>query len=701
MNKEEILKLFRKQKLQPSKPRKIAKILGLPLEDAPLVEDLLDELAEDGLLTRMTRKRYALPASGPAITGKLQMNEKGFGFVIPESDSGKQKDIYIPRTAIHGAMHGDRVTVRIGRKRKGRHAESPAGEIVSIVERAKNLYVGKVYKGPSGLLVHAIRGPYIVDVSVKREDSAGAKPGDKVALEIIEAAHGTAKPQGVIVENLGKAGTYEAEAAALFIEFNLPGDFSDEVLEEEKLLPSQIPESELANRLDLRKLWTVTIDPDDAKDFDDAISVERTDEGFRLGVHIADVSYYVKPGCAIDEEGFKRGNSIYLPGKAIPMLPEKLTRELACLRPDEDSLAFSALMEIDNAGQVINTKIARTVIHSDMRLTYGRAAAIIDDPDRASEPEPIVDLLLAARELGAILHALRLARGALELSLTAAAVIFDLDGSVREIVAEKREVSNSIIEEFMLLANEQAAKFLSAKKMPVFLRTHEKPDDEDLIEFAEFAKSLGLPVRREPDRKELQKTLTSVRGKPLEQAVNFTLLRSLKQARYSAEYGTHYALALDYYTHFTSPIRRYPDLVVHRLLQKALGGYQKEDKKKLFKQLPNVAEHCSGTERDAEKAEREFVKLRSCLYLEEKIGQVFDGIISGVQDFGFFVQIENPPVEGLVHVTSLGRDYYEYNPSRHALTGKRGGEVYRIGDRLKVRLKSVVVERRYIDFEVV
>jgi ribonuclease R len=699
MDKEEILKIFSERKLPPTKPRKLAQLLGVEMENYDPLKDMLEELVEEERLLRLSRSRYALPSSSTVVTGKLQMNDKGFGFVIPESGTGK--DIYIARNNLHGAMHGDRVVVKLKKRRKGKHEDSPAGEVVQVLEQAQELYIGKVYKAPSGLLVSATRGSYTVDVRVKKEDAAGAKPGDKVAIEIVRAARGTARPKGIIVKNLGKAGTYEAEEAALFIEFNLPEKFPDEVLEEEKKLSEKIPKREFEKRLDLRELTTITIDPEDAQDFDDAITVERTESGYRLGIHIADVAYYVKPGSAIDSEAFERGNSVYLPGKAIPMLPPRLTKEITCLRPDEDSLAFSVLLDIDSTGEVTTSKIARTVIHSDLRLTYSRATMIIDNPDGATEPEPVIDLLLTAVELATNLHKLRLERGGLELTLPKAAIILDLDGSVREIVKEQHEISHSIIEDFMLLANEQVARFLNNHKVPLLLRTHEEPEMDKLTEFAEFARSLGLPIKRVPDRIDLQKVLASAEGKPVEPAVNFALLRSLKQAQYKAEYGPHYALALDYYTHFTSPIRRYPDLVVHRLALKALGGGERQSKKELRDYLPGVAEHCLETERNAEKAEREFVKLRSCMYLQEQVGHVFDGIISGVQEFGFFVQLESPPVEGLVHVSSLSRDYFEYNSSQLALRGRRTGTTYRIGAPVNVRIKLVNVERRFIDLEVI
>ncbi len=696
---ETVLGVFKERKLPPTKPRRLARMLKLDISDVPDLTDVLEKLVEAGRLLRLSRKRYALPSSSSVVSGKLQMNDRGFGFVIPEADSGKTNDIYISPGDLHGAMHGDKVLVRLKRGRRGRPSQGPSGEIVNILEHSEELYVGKVYKAPSGLLVSAVRGSYTVDVRVVKRDSLGAEPGEKVALRIVRGPRGTARPQGVIVERLGEAGTYEAEEAALFIEFALPKEFPADVLTEEKRISGAISEAELQRRLDLRETLTVTIDPEDAKDFDDAISVARSAEGFRLGVHIADVAQHVRPGSEIDREALARANSVYLPGKAIPMLPPRLTEEVTCLRPKEDRLAVSAIMDIDETGKVTSTKISRSVIHSDLRLTYGRASAILEDPDRATEPEPVVEMLIEARELALLLRRLRLERGAIELSLPEAAVILDIDGSVSEIVKAKRDISHSIIEEFMLLANEQVARFITRKKVPQILRTHEDPEPDDLAEFAEFARSLGLPVKRDPGRIDLQKILSAVEGKPIEQAVSFALLRSLKQARYSAEYGPHYALALEYYTHFTSPIRRYSDLVTHRLLMQALKVEEFRRKEELRDYLPQVAQHCSESERRAEKAEREFVKLRSCLFLQEREGEVFEGIISGVQEFGLFVQLEEPPVEGLLHVSSLGNDRFEYYRSQIMLRGRRSGATYRIGTPVRVRLQSVNVEKRFIDFE--
>ncbi|OGW55272.1 MAG: ribonuclease R, partial [Nitrospirae bacterium RIFCSPLOWO2_02_42_7] len=531
-----------------------------------------------------------------------------------------------------------------------------------------------------------------------------AKDGDVVVAKIIAYPQKTRNPEGEIIKVLGRSSTPGIDTGMIIEEYELPTEFPEDVITEAEALPGEVAESMLKERVDLRSLKTVTIDGERAKDFDDAVSIERLPDGrFRLWVHIADVSYYVPWGSELDNESYNRGTSVYLPDRVIPMFPERLSNHICSLNPREDRLTLTAEMMFDGNGNRINYKIYESVINSNERMTYTAVKEILEDEDSKiiSRYSDLIETFHLMRELCLKLRAKRMGRGSIDFDLPEPEIILDLQSKTINIVRSERNIAHQIIEEFMLAANETIAQHMGNKEIPFIYRVHESPDEDKIMEFNEFMEDLGYKFKLNHQQpKTFQRLLNKLEGKSEETLINQLLLRSMKQARYSTENIGHFGLASEHYTHFTSPIRRYPDLIVHRLIKEVSKNRRvKEDRRSMLDaKLKDIAKHSSERERLSMEAEREVVELKKLEFMQDKIGSEYDGVISGVVAFGFFVELEDILVEGLVRVTSMYDDFYRFEERQHRLAGDRTDKVYRLGDKVRVRVDKVDMEKRKIDF---
>jgi len=648
---------------------------------------VLEDMIEKGEVVRIRQDRFVLPQEADLVTGRIQINEKGFAFVVPEPPA--ESDVYIAQEDTWVAMQNDKVLVRLNRERR---EPRRSGRVIRILERANLSIVGTLQKTPRFHYVVPDDPRFIHDVYIK--PAHNAQIGDKVVVKLAEWTSRHVNPEGEIVEVLGKATAPGVYILSILRKYQLPTSFSPQTLTEAEHITETIP----PGRLDLRKKFIVTIDPDDAKDFDDAINVdELPDGGWRLGVHIADVSHYVKSGNALDREARARGNSVYLVDRVVPMLPEKLSNGVCSLRPREDRLTMSCFIEYSPKVAVRKVEFASSVIHSRHRLTYKEAFARLESKDG----DELTHELKKMWRLASKIRAQRFAQGALELGFPEVKVRLDKHGRPTHIEKIFYDISHQLIEEFMLVANEAVARFICNRQVPGIYRIHEDPDVEKLRDFREYARSFGYKVGDVTQRRELQKLLAAVKDKPEEYAVNLALLRSLRQARYSPQPVGHYGLSKKYYTHFTSPIRRYADLVVHRTLR---GLIEKGERPQSVADLAKIAEHTSRTERVAAEAEKESVELKKIEYFQQQLltGKLdtLEAVVSGVRNFGFFVELTESLVQGLVHVSTLADDFFHYDEVRERLVGKRTRRVIQIGDKLKVQVERVDVFKRQIDFGV-
>jgi ribonuclease R len=606
-------------------------------------------------------------------------------------------------------MNGDKIVARVsppvGKKKITGKRE---GVIIRILERAHTRVVG-TYELPDpktgGYGFVTSQDPKITqDLVIGKENAGGAKNGDIVSAEIIAYPMRGRPPEGRIVKVIGRPGQPGIDAELIIEQYELPVHFTPETLREADDIPQQISAAMRKDRKDLRDLVTVTIDGETARDFDDAISIEKIKAGYRLWVHIADVSSYVKEGTSLDEEAYQRATSVYLPDRAIPMLPEALSNGICSLNPNVDRLTFTCEMDISPEGEVLRYDIYESVINSNERMTYTSVREILVDRDAAQRKRyaALLDEFGLMEELMSVLRAKRAKRGSIDFDLPEPQIVLDLQGRMTDILRAERNMAHQIIEEFMLAANETTARHIERKKAPFIYRIHEEPAEEKLTDLIDFLATLGitLPAVKKLKPLHLQKALAKAKGTPEETLINTVLLRTMKQAKYSAENVGHFGLAAETYTHFTSPIRRYPDLIVHRILKADLRGKLKDATyvEKLAEKLPGQAEHCSRRERVAMEAERDVITMLKIEFMKDKVGEVYDGIITGVLQFGFFVQLNEFFVEGLVHVSSLSDDYYHYVEKMHTLRGERKKRSYRIGDTVRVRVDRVDAVRKRIDF---
>jgi ribonuclease R len=661
---------------------------------------LLERLVEEGLLDRRGR-RYLVPRGAELRQGRITIHRDGYGFVLSEK---QDSDVFVPARFLGQVMNGDRVEIRVDRRgRSGR----PEGRVVRVLERAHQAIVGRYeLRHRQGMVIPAdprLNQPVLVDPSSSHQ----ALPGQMVILQIDTYPSADHAPRGRIIEVLGNAEDPVVEIRVIAHKFNLPWKFSDEILSAAGEVPGEVRQEDLAGREDLRDLPLVTIDGETAKDFDDAVAARRESSGrIRLWVAIADVGYYVAPDSLIDREAFERSTSVYFPGYCIPMLPEALSNEICSLKPDRDRLAMTAEMVFDRNGHRESARFYPAVIRSRARLTYTevRDMVVRGEAETIARYEEVFPQLQVMEELALRLTAMRRQRGSLDFDLPEAEVVLGLRGRPEDIVRAERNLAHRIIEEFMLAANEAVATFLTEKGVPLPYRIHEPPDLEKMQAFQQFMAHLnhGFTLDEDGiDPLQLQRLLDEVQGTSEERLVNHILLRSLKQARYSPENAGHFGLAADLYCHFTSPIRRYPDLIVHRLLGEVLQREQLSERRLDFwrSHLPGMTEQASRNERRAMEAERDVIDLKKCQFMLGKEGEEFPGFISGVQSFGFFVELKDIFVEGLVHIATLKDDYYQYEEELHRLIGERRRREYRVGDEVVVRLTRVDLDRRQIDFE--
>ncbi|MFN2542787.1 MAG: ribonuclease R [Chthoniobacterales bacterium] len=694
--REEILALLRTHDYRPLDGAEIARDLGVKSNQRVALRNSLRELERAGEIVRIRKNRYVLPAEADLVTGKLSIHQVGYGFLVPETPG--QPDVFIAAENTGTAMHGDRVVARVSRDVPARRAKDrkgrSEGRVIRILERARDKIVGTLQQTRNFYYV-VPDDPRIVH-NVYVAAPLKAKPGDKVVVRIEAWESRHVNPEGEIIEVLGPATAPGIDMLSIIRKYDLPTEFPRKVIDEANRIPQSVDVRHLEGREDLRKDFIVTIDPDDARDFDDAMDVEKIDnEGWQLGVHIADVSAYVTPGSELDVEARRRGNSVYLPDRVIPMLPERLSNGVCSLNPGVDRLTHSVLIEFDRKGNATKARFARTVIRSARRLTYKEAFAIL----QAKPNGELSRRLHLAWELASLLRRKRFAHGSLDLDFPEVKVYVDQNGAPVRLERVENDESHQLIEEFMLAANEAVARELRHRAVPTIYRVHEEPDPDKLAEYREFVLSFGYKVGDLSKRAEVQRFLASLRGKPEEQALKIGLLKSLKRARYDTQPLGHYGLAKPNYLHFTSPIRRYADLVVHR-------GLSERDSPRRSKididEIASIAAHISDTERNAADAEIEAVKIKQLEFFQRQLDrrdpQVFRAAIVDVRNYGLVVELPEVLTTGLIHVSSLTDDFYQFDPAQRRLTGRRSRRRFNIGDQVRVFVARVDVFKRQIDF---
>ncbi len=700
--KNKITGFMKEEAYRPLKFEELAVILDVPREDRDQLADILNELEQEGVIFRTNKDRYGVPERMGLVAGRIQGNERGYGFLIPDDE--QMTDVFIPADAMSGAMHNDRVLARV--TTKGMRDRRPEGEIVRILKRAVTKVVGTFEIGDYfGFVVpddRRIPG----DVFIPKDEINGAKPGFKVVAELIKWPDKRRNAEGRIVEIIGDIHDTGTDILSIMKAYDLKEAFPEAAVRQAEAIPQKVTEDMLAGRQDIRGLRMVTIDGEDAKDLDDAVSIERLpDGGYRLGVHIADVSYYVTEGSALDIEALTRGTSVYLVDRVIPMLPAKLSNGTCSLNPHVDRLAFTVMMDIDRHGKVNRHDIFESVINIDERMTYTDVYKLLEteDEELSERYAPLLEDFRTMKELALILRKKRMDRGAIDFDFGEAKVILDEKGKPVEVKRYEITIANRVIEEFMLVCNETVAEHFHWTGMPFVYRIHEEPDAEKIMTFAEFSKNMGYPLKgvNKIHPRALQDILERVKGSKEETIIGTVMLRSLQKARYSPESEGHFGLAAKFYCHFTSPIRRYPDLIIHRLMKEELkGSLSEEREQELIRELPEIARLCSARERAADEAERETEDLKKVEFMKEKVGEAFDGIISNVTSFGMFVELDNT-IEGLVKVSNMDDDYYIYDDKHFCLIGEHTKKRYGIGDPVRVLLIRADLPSRQLDFVIV
>ncbi len=681
----------------PMKIKEMAIFLQVPKERRQELQEVLDALLQEGKIEVSQKGKYQ-KSRGVFLTGVFTAHPKGFGFV---SVDGMEEDVFIPEDQVHGAMHQDTVQITVKPGQSGKRRE---GAVNRIVKRGTDRIVGLYQESRNFGFVIPDNERYTRDIFVPKEDSGGAVNGHKVVVELVSYGTDRKSPEGKVVEILGHISDPGTDILSIVKGYDLPVEFPEKVMRQAERVPDRISEADMQGRTDLRDVQMVTIDGEDAKDLDDAVSLEMNGGQYILGVHIADVANYVQEGSALDREAFERGTSVYLVDRVIPMLPRRLSNGICSLNEGQDRLALSCIMTIDQKGKVLDHVIAETVIRVDRRMTYTSVKKILEEQDaeESARYEELVPMFQRMQELAGLLRARRRARGSIDFDFPETKVILDEKGEPVEIRPYDRNTATKIIEDFMLIANETVAEDYFWQELPFVYRTHENPDPDRMKKLSTFINNFGYSIRFREDEvhpKELQKLLERLEGTPEETLISRLTLRSMKQAKYTTECTGHFGLAARYYCHFTSPIRRYPDLQIHRIIKDSLRGRMNQEKIEHYRKiLDEVAKQSSERERRADEAERETIRLKKAEYMSRHLWEEYDGVISGVTGWGLYVELPNT-VEGLVHVSSLQGDYFEYNENAYEMVGQRTGKTYRLGQTVRVQVVKADRTTRTVDFE--
>ncbi len=697
--KKLICELVAEDAYVPMKEKELAAFLQVQKEDRQALREVLQELLGEGRLQVNRQGRYSKPDEEKPV-GTFIANARGFGFVEVE---GREDDLFVPEDQTNGAFHLDKVQVVL---LQGSHGKRQEAAVFRILERGTKQVVGTYEQSEHFGFVIPDNTRIGRDIFVPMERSKGAVNGHKVVVELTSYGDGTHKPEGRVVEILGHVNDPGVDIMSIVRGYELPVEFGEKVLNQAARVPDTVQEADKKGRLDLRDLQMVTIDGEDAKDLDDAVSLHVDEKGlYHLGVHIADVTNYVQENSALDWEALTRGTSVYLVDRVIPMLPHKLSNGICSLNEGVERLALSCLMTIDEKGDVRDYQIAESVICVDRRMTYTSVKKILEDKDEdeIAVYKELVPMFEQMAQLASVLRKRRHQRGSIDFDFAESKILLDENGHPTEIKPYERNTATKLIEDFMLAANETVAQHFFWLDIPFVYRTHEKPDPEKIMKLSTFIRNFGYHIKLSGEEiypKELQKLLGRIEDTDEETLISRLTLRSMKRAKYTVECSGHFGLACQYYCHFTSPIRRYPDLQIHRIIKEQLRGRLQEDRLKHYEEkLPEVAKHSSKMERRAEEAERETDKLKKAEYMEKRIGETYEGVISGITQWGIYVELPNT-IEGLLHVAALPGDFYVYDENTYEMIGRETGTVYKLGQKLTVRVRGVDSVLKTIEFEI-
>ena len=679
----------------PMKLKEIAMLLQIPREQRNELKEVLEALEADGKIYISKKGKY-VKGQPQYLKGIFQANLRGFGFVLREDE----EDVFIPEENINGAFQGDEVEFLITKSPEGRRKE---GKIVRVVSHGTTKVIGLYEKSKSFGFVRPDNQRFLKDIYIPAGREKGAMTGHKVVVELTSYGGENMKPEGKVVEIIGHINDPGTDIMSIVEGYDMPVEFPEKVLNQAERVGKDVSEADMAGRMDLRDWQMVTIDGEDAKDLDDAVSLTEVENGWKLGVHIADVTNYVQEKSALDREALKRGTSVYLADRVIPMLPHKLSNGICSLNAGENRLALSCIMTVDKKGEIVDHVIAETVIRVDQRMSYTSVAKILEaqDEQERKKYEKLIPMFQQMAEVSGLLRERRKKRGAIDFDFPETKMILDEQGRPVELKPYERNVATKMIEDFMLAANETVAEEYFWREIPFLYRTHEAPEEDKVKKLSTFINNFGYHIHmgNEIRPKEIQKLLEKVEGTPQEALISRLALRSMKQARYTPENAGHFGLAAQYYTHFTSPIRRYPDLQIHRIIKENLRGRLSDDRMAHYEKiLQEVATQSSEMERRAEEAERETVKLKKVEYMQDRIGEEFEGVISGITKWGAYVELPNT-IEGLVHVVNMKDDHYEYREEQYELVGEHFRNVYKLGQRVRVRVLGADRLQRTIDFE--